>query len=293
MEYTNQPRHELVYAEAAVYEVGFGGVDLQEQCGFLDYLSRNIGRKRLDSYLEICCGPGYHMQFMADRGIRSYGIDFSAEMVALVAERAAERRMPDGGGLMTIGATGEMESEPSPPPPFRLEVKNSDMTRFSLPEAVDLAFCPRSGFRYLLKQEDIISHFVTVSKNLGRGGLYVLELDHPSIIFCEPERRRREWSRKQGEMSVNVKIEEGLDPFDPIDQMIDQKITMEITEGDAMRQVTDRAPVRMTTYQELRALVQLSGVFEWVATFGDIRITQAFDNSHGARRMIPILRCSV
>jgi hypothetical protein len=292
---TSQPRHELIYAETAAYALGFAEDTVEEQCGFLAHLSGTLGRGRLESYLEICCGPAFHAQNFANQGVRAYGIDFSADMTSYAAERALTRHIPDDSELVTIGATGMIESEPVPPLPYVLEIKTADLTDFSVSEAADLAFCPRNQFRYLLKREDIISHFVSVAKNLGRGGLYVLEMDHPAHLFTGPGEKLIEWTRNTDEGSVGVKIESGGDPFDPINQVLDQRITLRISEGegDACRKVTDRAPVRLVSYQELQLLVQQSGVFELVASFGDLLITQPFDNSPGSRCMVPVLRCSV
>jgi len=293
MELSSHPRHELVYADPRVCHVGFDQGNTKEQCGFLEYLSRNLGRGRLDSYLEICPGPAYHMRYLASLGVRSYGVDFSADLVAYAKAMTEEQGESENGKMITLGEMGQMEEVPVPGPSLVFDPMVADLCDFSLTEAVDLAFCPRYAFRYLLKNEEIISHLVSVAKNLSRNGLYVLELLHPAELFCAGASRIRSWTNQSDEMTVKVRIQDGDEPFDPINQIFDQRIMMNVTEGEKEWELTDRAPVRLVTHQELRTLVQLSGVFEWVATFGDLLITQPFDNSPGARCMVPVLRCCV
>ncbi len=293
METSSHPRHELIYAQPRVCHVGFDFGNTEEQCGFLEYLSRNLGRGGLQSYLEVCSGPAYHMSLMAGQGVRAYGIDFSAPMITYAKELVEVQNEPENGEMVTMGDIGQMEMAPLPERQFHFEPRLANLCDFSLGEAVDLAFCPRNGLRYLLKNEDIISHLVSMAKNLGRGGLYVLEMFHPSELFSGDSSRSREWTNQRDGLTVKVKFQDGEEQFDPINQIVDQKITMLVTEDEAEWELTDRAPVRLLSYQELRAIVQLSGVFDWVATFGDLAITQQFDNSPGACCMVPVLRCSV
>jgi len=277
-----QPRHELIYAEPRAYDIGFCNRDFPVECGFLEYLSRNLGRGRLDSYVEVCCGPGHHLRTLASQGVRAYGIDISPEMVAYVEEHA--------------GVSGQLPPEvptAGPGAGGQAWIQLADPRDFTLPEAVDLAFCPSHHFRYLLRNEEVISHLVAVARNLGRGALYVLEMEHPRVLFeggvYEPEA----WVCERDQMKVAVTVGPGKGAIDPITQIRDLEIRLAITEPAGTRTVRDAAPVRAFTYPELRALVKLSGVFDWVATFGDLSITQPFDNTDGARCMVPVLRCSM
>jgi hypothetical protein len=92
---------------------------------------------------------------------------------------------------------------------------------------------------------------------------------------------------------VTVKWGTGEELIDPISHAADVAVTLEVTEKRETETISDEAPMRRFTHRELRALVRLSGAFDWVATFGDMTMTQPFDLSEGARRMVAVLRCSV
>ena len=274
-----QPHHESIYAQPRYYDIAFDNRDLEVECGFLEYLSRNLGRGRLDSFLEVCCGPGYHMRRFAGRGVRTYGTSFSPEMVAYAEQKSLAG--DPGAGDDVPGGSGAVS--------FIL----ADPRDFSLPEAVDLAFSPCGSLQYLLRNDEVVAHLVSVAKNLGRGGLYVIEMEHPAAFFGYPRMHPRQWESEQDGVHVKARRGSGHEEINPITQIMDLEIILEISEGGVTRVVRDSAPVRVFTHQEMRALVKLSGVFDWVTTFGALAIPQPFDMSDGAEHMVPVLRCSM
>jgi SAM-dependent methyltransferase len=285
-----RPRHEEIYAQARYVDVGFDVRDLSAECGFLEHLSRHVGRGALNSYLEVCCGPGYHLHHFAGRGTRAYGAEYARTMVAYAREKA--RRLAEAAGFAAAPSSGDLGENLLAAPPLG-QVIETDPRELSLPEAVDLAFMPWPKFGYLIKDDEVIEHLVTVAKNIGRGGIYVLELDHPATIFGYPERAPRRWRHQRGETQVTVQWGSEEELVDPITHVTDVEVTLEASTAEGTESFRDTAPMRRFTHRELRALVRLSGAFDWTATFGDLSVTQPFDLSEGARRMVPVLRCSV
>jgi SAM-dependent methyltransferase len=289
-----QLRHENLTSRPLHFDIAFGDRDLEVECGFLEYLSRNLGRGRMDSFVEICCGTGFHLHWLAQHGRAAFGIDPSPEMVAFAEEKARQTAAQAGEAASRPADHQEPAGEGTGESIKRLgAIFLADPRDFSLPEAVDLAFCPNFSFRYLLRTEDVITHLVTVAKNLGRGGLYVIEADHPRILVGDAAQSVQTWDARRGDTLVRVRMAPGRHGLDPVTQVRDLSITLEIHEGGKIEVVEDSAPVRVFTHQELKVLVKLSGVFDWVATFGDLSITQPFDMSEGARAMVAVLRCSV
>jgi len=283
-----RPHHDLILAQPRYYDIAFDTRDLETECGFLSHLSRHLGRGRFDSFLETCCGPGFHMHWFAAHGVRAYGIDMVPEMVAYAQEKACRlAQQVDPTALPTDAGRNGLAH-----PPLAMPLQ-ADPHDFVLPEAVDLAFCPRSALRYLLEDGEVIAHLVVMAKNLGRGGLYVLELEHPAHLFGQRPDPDRTWETVRDD--VRIRVQRGADDekIDPLTHVTDVELVLEIEEEGRCQVLRDHAPMRSFTYRELRALVSVSGVFDWVATFGDLEITQPFDMSEGARRMVPVLRCSV
>jgi len=298
------PRHEGLYAHMPFFDIAFEPEDLAHLEVFLRHLCRSLGRGELSSYLETFCGPGYLMHRLARTGVRAYGVDEQGAATEYAREKAIREARAAGGGARGNGQPGSPLSLAQPP--FALPVRALP-TEFTLPQAVELAFCPRGGLRYLLSDEDVIAHFVAVARNLGAGGLYVLELDHPGIYFGQ-RRSLRQWRRHRGETRVAVEWREARQEIDPVRHTVEVEVTLNVVRtNDAPPQtsstapapsaeelptrIRDSAPLRCFTYRELHALVKLAGVFEWVATFGDLDAIQPFDASPGARAMVPVLRC--
>lgn len=275
-----QPRHELIFTEPRYYDIGFDRRDIPSETAFMEYLCRNLGRGRMQAFLEICCGPGHHMCALAARGVRSHGIETSRPMVTYVEEQV----------FATLEATN---GEGALQHPAECTIALGDPRDFSIREAADLAFCPYHEFHYLLTREDIVAHLVAVAKNLGRGGLYVMELEHPAVLFGQRTGWPREWTASRDGTEVKVRIGTGRERIDPLQQIVDLEIALEVNENGAKKRLTDSAPIRLCSYQELHALVRLSGAFDWIATFGDLSITQPFDRSADSRVMVPVLRCNM
>ena len=284
-----QPKHEQVYSESRIVDIAFDNRDLDVECGFLEHLSRNLGRGCLDSYVEICAAPGHHVHRFAARGVRSYATLCHSVMLGYAEEKASRYGQPP----TTPEADEPSASRREMPPPARILL--TDPHDFSLPEAVDLAFCPRGAFHYELTTEDALTHLVSVAKNLGRGGLYVLELDHPAVFFGQRP-AVWEWEGERGGTRVRATRTLQVPKMNPLTQICDAELRFEVTrapEESGQQIARDVAPVRGYTHQELRTLVKQTGVFDWVATFGDLSIAQPFDTSEEARIQVPVLRCSV
>lgn len=285
-----QPKHEQVYAESRILDIAFDNRDLDVECGFLEHLSRNLGRGCLDSYVEICAAPGHHVHHLAARGVRSYATLCHSVMLGYAEEKAARYGAPAD----APGSEDDAESSRNMPPPARILL--TDPHDFSLPEAVDLAFCPRGAFHYELTTEEALTHLVSVAKNLGRGGLYVLELEHPAVFFGQRPAKWT-WENERGGTRVRASRTLQVQAMNPLTQVCDAEFRFEVSQpGEteaAAQTIRDVAPVRAYTHQELRTLVKQTGVFDWVATFGDLSLAQPFDTSEDARVQVPVLRCSV
>jgi hypothetical protein len=144
-----------------------------------------------------------------------------------------------------------------------------------------------------LRNEDVIAHFVAVDKNLGREGLYVNEAEPPRLLSTVVGDLVESWDITREQTTVRVRIQPGRHGLDPITQIRDLSIALEAQEGESVERVEDIAPVRAYTYQEWPALVRMSGVFDWGATFENPSLTQLIGSPEGARRMVPVLRCSM
>lgn len=252
-----------IYLKAKYYDIIFRR-DVSDEVDFVANVYAKYCGKAPSSVVDIACGPGYHARSFARRGFRAIGLDLSPEMIEF--------------------ARDEAEAEG-----VRVEWLVADMRDFMLSKPVDLAIASYDSTDCLVRQEDIIHHFVAVSKNLNPSGIYVIELTHPRDCWM--------WSygdfKFSGERDgVKVSLEWGKkrsEP-DPIMMTVEAEVVLTVAGHGSTEVMRDVARDRFTSPSEFVALAKLSGALEVIDWFGDFRLDQPFNSSPEARRMIIILR---
>jgi hypothetical protein len=164
------------------------------------------------------------------------------------------------------------------------------MRNFQLPTPVDVAALFMASTGYLLTNDDMVNHLRAVASNLTPGGIYVLEMTHPRDVLGVGSSTIQEWEEQHDGCTVKVKWGMPDDRFDPIAQVRHVTASLSYTTATDSGTICDQCPQREFTYQEMRALVELSGVFDWTATLGAWDTSIPCDNEPHAWRMMPVLR---
>jgi SAM-dependent methyltransferase len=248
-----------VYGAPEAYEVAFSYRDVPAEIDAL--LAWHGGR--VTAALELAAGPADHSLELARRGIRASTLDLSEAMCKRAAHRAA------GMGLVLE------------------HVAHADMADFALGTTYDLVFCLIDSLAHVLDLDGLISHLAAVRRHLGPGGAYVVETLHPADGFRPGSRTDTDWVAERDGVRVHIRWGEGDEPTDPITQVTDVLVTMEITGPDGAARVGEVLAQRFWTRDELRAAARLAGLHV-SAQFGDF----AGGPLDGPRawRMISVLR---
>lgn len=127
------------------------GWDRDDEAAFYDEAFRRHGVPAGGRILEVACGTGQVALRLARLGWTVSGLDRSPEMLAFLAERAAE-------------------SERAVAPLC------ADMTSFRLATRQHAVYNPLSSFRILLEEHQARSHLRCVAYALDPGGVYILDL---------------------------------------------------------------------------------------------------------------------
>lgn len=256
-----------LYDLAEAYDIAFDFRDLGEECDQLDSLCHRHHGDPPRSFLDVACGSGYHCIEYARRGIRSVGLDLSASMLNY-ARSKSERH----------GA--------------EVEFIQADMRDFALAKPVDLAFCAMSTFHHLLTTDDVIRHLRAVARNLTERGLYIIEAEHPRDAFGIAQTLKHEWESERNGIVVKSSWGSPSDHFDPITQIVDTTVRLEVLSPNADSPRTHEfvTPLRRLTHQELTLLIASSRVFEAVAWLGRLTPECPFSNKPESIRMVPVLR---
>lgn len=215
--------------------------------------------------MDIAAGPASNAIEMAKRGIKSFAIDYSSEMLAYGAQKAKESNVS-------------------------LTYLQGDMRNFELTDRVDLAAIFMDSTSYLLTNEDVIKHFQSVARVLNKDGLYLLEMSHPRDIFSVGKSASTDWTEKQDDIEVSVEWGKASDHFDPIRQIRMVTAKLKYKTPDDEGEIVDQSEQRCFTFNEIAALVKASGYFEMVDVIGSLKPGVKFSNDKTCWRMIPVLR---
>jgi ubiquinone/menaquinone biosynthesis C-methylase UbiE len=80
-----------IYTDLAdYYDLFCAEVDYTEQCTFARRVFSTFAQSGGMEYLDLACGSGQHMQIMQHHGFVPQGLDNSAEMLALAAQRCPD-----------------------------------------------------------------------------------------------------------------------------------------------------------------------------------------------------------
>ncbi len=138
-----------------LYEQGFSYRLINQQVNFLDKIFQKNKCKKI---LDIACGHSPQGRLLAKKGYNVAGIDLSESLLKLGKQRANQE-----------GAN--------------IKFYKKDMSNFYLGK-FDAAYILFSSILHLYKKEDLFSHFRSVSKNLKKNGLYIIDIS--SLPFDSP-----------------------------------------------------------------------------------------------------------
>lgn len=256
-------QHDQLYRRARYYDIALSR-DVTDEVAFIPAVYHRHTGARLQSVLEIACGPGYHAMALARQGVRAVGLDLSEGMIELARIYAAEAGV-------------------------EVDFLVADMRDFSLAAPVDMAVCMFDGIDALLRNEDYVQHFRAVATQLNPGGLYVVDCTHPRICSYQHYGTYRYEGERDG-IRVEIIWATNKPQIDPVTGVAEVELEMHIDDHGDVQVIHDVARERCLTGQEIRLLAERSGMFEVVGWYGAADLHQPLDHSPQAQRMIAVLQ---
>lgn len=259
------------YKNAKAYDIAFADREFDTESNFLIWCLENhskLQNKKLTdkSFLELACGPAQHAREFAKRGWKSSALDLSEEMVQYAKDKATEEKLD-------------------------VECIVGDMCNYKLKNPVLLTATLMESISHLVTNEQMISHFKSVAKNMASGGIYVIEATHPKFFF--PDNEANKWTSEDGNTKVDVTFGLPSDKYNSITQQWLMTTKMEITEGNNDPYTSEtKTPLRWYLAQEIRALIELSGVFDKYWMYGSLYSIPPFelDTTENSDTMVIVLR---
>ena len=238
-------------------EVMFANNDAYE--GFQEFyleLARKYGQ---NGVVDIACGTGAVLLYLAERGIDVDGTDLSEEMCKVAASKAEDM------GL-------------------KLNIFPADMTKFDSGRKYSLAIIARSGFMHLPTPELQKSALLNIREQLTEGGILTLNTFDPfppiqaaqlskgpndysfRLEYVNSEGRRERIYNAIGYNAV-TQIMSGNWKFETLDE-----------EGSVISERVRPVTMRQTYRQEMKWLMELCG-FELVDVYRDYKRTKVDEKS--------------
>lgn len=257
--------HEKIYSKAYFYDIAFRFKNVQIENETLIEVYQEINLKLPASFLDIAAGPATNAIEMSKRCIQSTAIDFSKEMVQYGMENA----LKDNVALTYLQA---------------------DMRDFKLVEPVDLAAIFMASTGYILTNEEMVQHLITVGSNLNSNGIYALEMLHPRDIFFVGKSTSTTWEEEDCDVKVSIQWGDENDIYDPITQTKIETVHLKYQTPNESGEIVDQCKQRVYTFQEMKALIELSGIFTLKKVLGSWDINIPFSNDAASWRMILVLQ---
>jgi len=249
------------YSAPRLYEIAFD-MNRKGEVDFLVHCFRRYAKRRVSRVLDIACGTGPHLIRLADRGFRMSGLDLSRENIEFLCRRLAAK-----------GHAGELVV--------------GDMTDFRLRHPVDAAICMQDSQGHLLTNAQLLAHLRAVARSVKKGGLYIFDR-YMASSWTNPA-RSWSWSRRRGGLIVRASFS-ALNDVNPVTQVFRERMLLEAIENGTRRVYRQTHLSRMVFPQELRAMVELSGAFEFVQWFFGFKPHQILERSKHPLIMVVVLR---
>ncbi|MBI1894103.1 MAG: class I SAM-dependent methyltransferase [Candidatus Rokubacteria bacterium] len=243
------------------YEIAFNS-NRRLECDFLEEAFRRHSRRRVSRIVDLACGTGQHLIRLAQRGYRMTGIDLSPENLAYIKARTS-----------TLGLS--------------IHLRRADIAAFRLAEPQDAAICMTDSQGHLLTNEAILSHLKCVAKSVRPGGLYIFDRMLPDD-WVDPTQEYR-WTRRQGATIVTTTFRTLLD-VDPVSQVCWEELAFTVHRNGIVRRTRQRYQTRVVFPQELKAILQLCGVFDLVAWHPNFTFQRRLEDSKHPMMLVAILR---
>src|SRR2546421_489157 len=249
------------YTAPRLYEIAFD-TNRKLEVDFLVHCFERYAKARVRRVLDIACGTGPHLIRLADRGYQMSGLDLSPENIDFLRQRLA--------------AQGH-----------RAELIVGDMTDFRLERPVDAVICMQDSQGHMLTNAQLLAHLRAVARAVKRGGLYVFDR-YMASSWTDPA-RSWSWSKRRGRLIVRASFS-ALNDVDRVAQIFRERMTLEAIDNGTRRLYRQSHLSRMVFPQELKALVELAGGFEFVQWFFGFKRHQILERSKHPLIMVVVLR---
>lgn len=221
-----------IYKQPLYYEIAFSFIDPKEQVDNFEEIIRRFSEIKVNSFLDIACGPSLQLREIARRGYEATGLDLYPEMLKYLGKKATEEQL-------------------------RIETVRADMYGFRLKRKVDFAFV-MMGSLDAESNERFLTHLDSVASCLKRGGLYFIQ----NMNLDWTKRQKQTWTLKRDSITVKTTWETRLK--DLLNQIYTEKMTLVVDDNGEKKTYVQEEDLKFIFPQEFKTLLKLNGKFEFL-----------------------------
>lgn len=190
------------------------------------FLSKYLRRNRLPaaSWLDLCCGAGSLLKFVAGGRCRAIGLDISPSQL-----RHARRNAPEA------------------------KLIRGDVRDFELAERFDVITCLMDSLNYLTTKADLLKAFRNARAHLAEGGVFVFDMNTYDGLA-------RHWSDRSSASNEPTSMMIFETAFDPRTAIGELTITGFRKDGRQWRRFRERHVERGYRPEEIQSLLARAGL---------------------------------
>jgi SAM-dependent methyltransferase len=241
------------------YEIAFSFRDIGEEVDVFEESIRRYSLVPVRRLLELACGTAPHSQELVSRGYDYVGIDRSVKMLVYAAERTASDRS-------------------------LIKLFCGDMINFAMNEQVDFVYT-LLGSLYLKSQNDLASHFTSVSRVLHPGGLYFLDW----CIHHEPIKAHTE-SWEMCRNGIRVCARYAARPCATSESMFEETIRLQVDDHGRSCELIEQSTRWAARAGDFLSFIERNPSFEFMGWWNRWDFGQPLSGGESVDRPITVLR---
>lgn len=207
--------------------------ETKPEADFFEQAFKKYAHGPVKKLFEPGCGSGRLVVEMAARGYKVTGFDLSDVSLRYLQQRLNRRKL-------------------------QADLRNADMSNFSLGQTYDAAFNTFNTFRHLTDEKSAQAHLKHVADHLRPGGLFILGL-HLFPPGCDPMGSER-WKVKKGKTEVTYTLK--VIDIEPRKRLEHLRIIMSIQAPTGKRQLKAEFPLRTYNATQFKKTLQSETRFE-------------------------------
>lgn len=207
--------------------------ETKPEADFFEKAFKKYAHGPVKKLFEPGCGSGRLVVEMAARGYKVTGFDLSDVSLRYLQQRLNRRKL-------------------------QADLRNADMSNFSLGQTYDAAFNTFNTFRHLTDEKSAQAHLKHVADHLRPGGLFILGL-HLFPPGCDPMGSER-WKVKKGKTEVTYTLK--VIDIEPRKRLEHLRIIMSIQAPTGKRQLKAEFPLRTYNATQFKKTLQSETRFE-------------------------------